>query len=237
MLPVSFAISVLRGLRRTLEEVTGAIDSTEAGSTVEEEGPVHKLAGESGHVAYGEITGFPLDRSHPGGVDVMRKLQVYHESPGELSGRVWIESHRDRMGLHEQAQETKRVSELKPEDASSTFAATPPLERVKIMLSRCMTGKRQTSAEERVLGFYDISREHFHSPARRTIVIMLRKEDDDCVSGYAVLDNAMYGSKDAAQCFDVASKNAVTAMGYLHPNCFMVLTCYVSPVPRKESSL
>ena len=56
------------------------------------------------------------------------------------------------------AQETKRVSELTPEDASSTFAATPPLESLKVMLSRFMTGKRRILAEEKVLGFYDINR-------------------------------------------------------------------------------
>ena len=33
------------------------------------------------------------------------------------------------------AQEIKRVSGLTPEDASSTFAATPPLESLKVMLS------------------------------------------------------------------------------------------------------
>ena len=105
------------------------------------------------------------------------------------------------------------MSELTPEDASSTFASTPPLKSLKIMLSRCMTGKRRTSAEEKVLGFYDISRAHFHSPARGTIVIKVPKEEDDFVSGCAVLDKAMYGTKDA-ECFDVASENAVTAMGY-----------------------
>ena len=51
-----FATSVLRGLRRTLEEVTGAIDSTEAGPTVEEECPVQKLAGESGQASYDEVS-------------------------------------------------------------------------------------------------------------------------------------------------------------------------------------
>ena len=56
------------------------------------------------------------------------------------------------------AQETKRVGELTPEDVSSTFAATPPLESLKVMLSRCMTGKRRAPAEEKVLGFCDISR-------------------------------------------------------------------------------
>ena len=67
------------------------------------------------------------------------------------------------------------MSELTPEDASSTFAATPPLESLKVMLSRCMTGKRRAPAEEKVLGFHDISRAHFHCPARRTIVIKVSK--------------------------------------------------------------
>ena len=43
--PILFPTSVLLGLRRTLEDVTGAIDSTESGPTVEEECPVQKLAG------------------------------------------------------------------------------------------------------------------------------------------------------------------------------------------------
>ena len=55
---------------------------------------------------------------------------------------------------------------------------------------------------------------HFHSPARRTIVIKVPREDDECTSGYAVLDKAMYETNDAAQCFDVASENAMTAMEY-----------------------
>ena len=88
------------------------------------------------------------------------------------------------------AQETKRVSELTPEDESSTFAATPPLESLNFMLSRCMTSKRRALAEEKFLGFYDICRAHFHSPARRTIVIKVPREDDECTSGCAVLDKS-----------------------------------------------
>ena len=61
MLPFSFATSVLRGLRRTLEEVAGAIDSTEAGPTVEEGCPVQKRASEPGQVSYDEVTGLALD--------------------------------------------------------------------------------------------------------------------------------------------------------------------------------
>ena len=54
MLPISFATSVLRGLRRTLEEVTGAVDKAEAGPTVEEVCPVQKLAHESGQTSHDE---------------------------------------------------------------------------------------------------------------------------------------------------------------------------------------
>ena len=61
MLPISFATTALRGLRRTLEKVTGAIDSTEAGPTVEEECPVQELARELGQVSYDEITRLPLE--------------------------------------------------------------------------------------------------------------------------------------------------------------------------------
>ena len=77
------------------------------------------------------------------------------------------------------------------------------------MLSRCVTGKRRAPAEEKVLGFYDIRRAHFHSPAGRTIVIKVPRADDECTSGPAVLDKALNGTKDAAQCFDVASENAI----------------------------
>ena len=66
----------------------------------------------------------------------------------------------------------------------------------------------------RVLGFYDISRAHFHSKARRKIAIKVPKEDSDCKSGYAILDKSMYGTKDAAQCFDLTVEEAMTVMGY-----------------------
>ena len=54
--PILFATSVLRGLRRTLGEVTGAINSAEAGPIVEEVYPLQKLASEPGQVSNDEAT-------------------------------------------------------------------------------------------------------------------------------------------------------------------------------------
>ena len=121
-----------------------------------------------------KVTGLPLDPKLVADavkeeLIFMRKLRVCHEVPVSFLdksglkaiGTRWVYTNKGEAAnpfiqARLVAQETKRVSELKPEDASSTFA-TPPLESLKIMLSRCMTGKRRAPAEEKVLGFCDIS--------------------------------------------------------------------------------
>ena len=170
-----------------------------------------------------------VDRLWKRSVLFMREVQVYHEVPVSCPDKSGLNAIRTQWVYTNEfgasnpfirarlvAQETKRVSELTPEDASSTFAATPPLESPKVMLSGCMTGKRRALAQEKVLGFSDISGAHFRSLAHRTIVIKVPREDDECTSGYAVLDEAMYGAKDAAQCFDVASEKGHDSDGLRH---------------------
>ena len=167
---------------------------------------MQKLASEPGQVSYDEVTGLPLDPKQVADaikeeLMFMRELQVYHgdlvsyldKSGLKAIGTRWVYTNKGDVAnpfirARLVAQGTKRVIYLTPEDASSTFAATPPLEGLKVMLSRCMAGKRRTLAEEKVLGFYHISRAHFHSLARRTIVIKMPREDDECTRGYAVLD-------------------------------------------------
>ena len=60
MLRISFATSLLRGLRRTLEDVSAAVDNAEAEPTVEEEFFVQKLAHDSGQISYDEAIGLPF---------------------------------------------------------------------------------------------------------------------------------------------------------------------------------
>ena len=55
MLPIAVAASVLRGLRRTLDKVTGAIDNVEDGPTAEEECRVQKCARGSQQTAYDKV--------------------------------------------------------------------------------------------------------------------------------------------------------------------------------------
>ena len=87
-------------------------------------------------------------------------------------------------------------------DTSMTFAATPPVEGFRFLLSRAMTGeKKRDPQDELVKAFFDISRAHYHSPVRRKVAIRMQS-DPSCPSGIAMLNRAMNGTKDAAQCFD-----------------------------------
>ena len=53
-------------------------------------------------------------------------------------------------------------------DTSVAFAVTPLVEGFRFLLSRAMSGeKKQNARKELVIGFFDISREPFHSPVRK----------------------------------------------------------------------
>ena len=74
---------------------------------------------------------------------------------------------------------TKEVKKAKrPEEqvrVQETFAPTPPLECVQLLLSLFMT--KRPGMKKRKLGVWDISRAHFMGRAEREIYIQLPVED------------------------------------------------------------
>ena len=111
------------------------------------------------------------------------------------------------------AQETKRTK-MDLTDTSVTFAATIPVEGFRFLLSRAMTGeKKRNPQDELVTAFFDISRAHFHSPVRRRVAIRMQG-DPSCPSGIAILNRAMYGTKDAVQCFDRYCERTMEKLDY-----------------------
>ena len=82
------------------------------------------------------------------------------------------------------------------------FAATPPLEALKILFSMAMTegigyetGKEQQGMK---LEFIDIRRAFFHAEARRKVYVELPEEDME-TGKCGRLNKSMYGTRDAAQ--------------------------------------
>ena len=85
------------------------------------------------------------------------------------------------------AQETRRASSLSADNPAATFAATPQLEGLKLLLSVLMTGPRRNPDDELVFAHMDISRAHFRSKARRLLIIRVPIEDSERHSKYAKL--------------------------------------------------
>ena len=86
------------------------------------------------------------------------------------------------------------------------LAATPPLESNKLLFSWAVTegvgivkGDKKGGME---LDFIDVRRAYFHAEARRQVFVDLCEEDD--VKGMCgELLKAMYGTRDAAQNWEV----------------------------------
>ena len=76
---------------------------------------------------------------------------------------------------------------------------------------RTTSETKRNPQEELVIAFFDISRAHFHS--RRKVAIRMQG-DPSCPSGTAMLNRAMYGTKDAAQCFDSHSVRTMEKLDY-----------------------
>jgi hypothetical protein len=109
-------------------------------------------------------------------------------------------------------QETKNSSTIGNGDIAATFAATPPLECLRIICSVVMS---QPKEKKHVLRFLDISRAHPHCRIRRLVYIKLPEEDprsaDPMLCGR--LNMALYGTRDAGQNFEFEVTEVVTGAG------------------------
>jgi hypothetical protein len=223
------AEAVATGLRSELIRV-GLLDALGAGGpTVEEADPTEAWWGQFKD----EVTGasLPPQAVHEARsleVEYMHKLKVYVGSTAEemkadgcrAIPTRWLDVNKgdaSRIEIRSRlvAQETQWRSDIAAGDVAATFAATPPLEGIRLLVSLAVSGQShlQPSAQ-RVLGFYDISRAHFHSPVRRRLYVVPPPEDTSIDTGVARLCKAMYGTRDAAQCFDAFAESAMRALGF-----------------------
>ena len=222
-------MAVLEGLAQHLWS-QGNLDSFDGGGpTVDEPPPEQEWIDEF----WDEITGAVLD---PKAVKDARKLEVeYMHNLGvyvpatmaeaQAAGckpipTRWLDTNKGdeanpNIRSRLVAQETRRRSTIAEDDMASVFAATPPLEALKLLFAMSMSGQLGVPEKSRrVLGFYDISRAHFHSPARRELFVVPPPEDTTIKTGVARLCKAMYGTRDAAQCFDAFAEDSMQKLGF-----------------------
>ena len=100
------------------------------------------------------------------------------------------------------------AKEIKKDRREDLFAATPPLEAKKILFSLW------ASIPGMCLDFGDVVRAYFHAKATQRVYVELPKEDfEDGKCG--VLKKAMYGTRDAAQNWEMEYTEMMINAGFI----------------------
>ena len=92
----------------------------------------------------------------------------------------------------------REINRMKRDDL---FAAPPPLESLRMIVSKCAANQHYTEESDRYIIMYnDVKRAYFHAPAKRPVYIKIPAEDfeagDEDMVG--VLNLSLYGTRDAA---------------------------------------
>jgi hypothetical protein len=178
-----------------------------------------------------DITGEPLD---PIGVRKARseEMQEFHkhgvyrkvpisecwDSTGKAPiGVRWVDINKGDK-VHPELRSRLVAKEIKINKREDLFAATPPLEAKKSLFCFAVTEgigyRRGARASGMKLDFIDVRRAYFHAKARRNIYVQLPKEDwEEGMCGK--LEKAMYGTRDAAQNWEYAYCEFMTAIGFI----------------------
>ena len=110
-------------------------------------------------------------------LDVMTEVpleQCWLETNAKPVGPKWVDINKGddaRVELRARlvAMELKSQQVRAGISRDDVFSATPPLEAVRLLLSMMMTEKKVVKRYKMM--FIDISRAHFHSPARRRLYV------------------------------------------------------------------
>ena len=171
--------------------------------TIEEEDPVEL------EIAWDDVSGAELDpkmvrKAREEEIQYVRKMELYEKVPislcyetnGEAPISVrWIDINKgDQSNPNYRSRLVAR--EINTHKRDDLFAATPPLEALKLILSMTATSNRGE-----IVMINDISRAFFHARAKRDVYVQLPTEDKEAgdENKCGKLKYSMYGTRDAAQ--------------------------------------
>ena len=145
----------------------------------------------------------------------VRKHNLYKKVPiskcYEVTGKALVRTKWIDINKGDRARPEYRsrlvAMEIATGKRDDLFAATPPLEAIKVLLSLAVTegvgfhpGNRKGGMK---LDFIDVRRAYFHATARRELYVRLPEEDGE-PGMCGLLHKAMYGTRDAAQNWEYA---------------------------------
>ena len=160
---------------------------------------------------FDDMKGGPLDRekvieARRLEMEYVRNMGVYSKVPMAEAKRhgakvittKWIDTNK---GSEAETNYRSRLvgRELNLSDRPDLFAATPPLESLRYIVSRCASAQHR-QRPHRILSI-DVSRAYFYAESIRPVFIQIPEEDrlpgDEGMVGR--LNLSLYGTRDAAQ--------------------------------------
>ena len=151
-------------------------------------------------------------------MEFVNRMKVYDkvprsECPGKPIPVRWVDTNK---GTEAQPNYRSRIvaQELKsrnPGDPAELYAAMPPLEAVKYIISHAASGGRK----KRDLMVIDVRRAYFNAPARREVFVEIPPEDwepgDEAKC--ARLRSSLYGTRDAARNWEEELRKFLESIG------------------------
>ena len=98
--------------------------------------------------------------------------------------------------------------EVNTYDSDKFFAATPPLEALRLIVSFAAEDQR------RQISLVDISRAYFNAKIKRQVFVKLPPEAGYGPDMVAVLDKCLYGTRDAAQGWEATYSEVMVKLGF-----------------------
>eukprot|EP00435_Cladocopium_sp_Y103_P016599 s3099_g4.t1 len=225
--PKGLIKSILRGLRRQLKRDV-PVSSLDFGPTNQEIDVDLTMVSEDWSVFTDEVSGKPLEanrvrEARMEEIDYANRYGVWVPVPIEeawketgkapISSR-WIDINK---GDEERPQYRSRlvIQEVRHSNIEAIFAATPPLESVRMLLSLQRTGnERDRKGRRKKVMFIDIRRAHWTAKIFRKVFVLLPEEAGLPAGQCGRLERAMYGCRDAAACWELEITDFFTCNGF-----------------------
>ena len=111
------------------------------------------------------------------------------------------------------------AKEFNTGEEAGLFAATPPLEALRFLVSKAATQQEGERRGEAVIMISDVARAFFEAPVKREICIELPKEDkteeDNEEDMVGLLQMSLYGTRDAAINFQQEVATFMERLGFM----------------------
>ena len=210
-------------ISHTFERLLSAQTKVEKLATPPEEEYMKELY--DGMEFFDDTTGAPLDKelaikARKLEIDYFRKMKVYSKIKREPWMKVittrWLDINKgDEQSPNYRSRLVGR--EIKKDKRTDLFAATPPLESLRMILSICaMNQNSYDQSKNFVIMSNDVKRAYFYAPTTRPVYIAIPAEDwehgDDQRVG--LLNLSLYGTRDAAMNWTLKFTKFLEKLGF-----------------------